>query len=62
MTNSVKYRGIKELGNISIKEIGAHSSNDRENVYRKTEQFIDELTRDRFFYSLGLVYTVPKGA
>lgn len=62
MTNSAKYRGIKDLGSIAIKEIGVHSSKDKENIYKKTEQFIDELIRDRFFYSLGLIYTVPKGA
>ena len=61
MSNSVKYRGIKELGNIAIKEIGIHSSKDKENVYKKTEQFVDELIRDRFFYSLDLVYRVPYG-
>lgn len=61
MSNSVKYRAIKDLGNIAIKEIGVHSSKDKENVYKKTEQFVDELIRDRFFYSLNLVYMVPKG-
>ena len=61
MSNSIKYRGIYKLGKRAILEIGAHSQNDREKIFRRTEQFIDNLMRDRFFFSLGLQIQIPQG-
>jgi hypothetical protein len=61
MSNSVKYRSIYKLGRRAIDEIGAHSQVDKENIFKRTEQFIDRLMRDRFFFSQNLSYEIPKG-
>lgn len=61
MQNSIKYRSIYNLGTTAIKEIGAYSSSDKETIYRRTEQFVDRLLRDRFFIAQELNFEIPIG-
>lgn len=61
MQNSIKYRALYELGKTAIKEIGAYSEKDRESVFRRTEQFIDRILRDRFFISKEITFEIPVG-
>ena len=62
MTNSIKYRAIYNLGKRAITEIGAYSAADRENIFKRTEQFIDRLIRDRFFFAQQLEFQIPYGS
>ena len=61
MKTSVKYRTIYTLGKRAIDLIGAYSSNDKENVLKRVEQFVDRTIRNRFFIQSKYIIRVPEG-
>lgn len=61
MQNSIKYRSIYKLGKRAIAEIGAYAAKDRENIFKRTEQFVDRLIRDRYFINQNIIFEVPVG-
>jgi hypothetical protein len=62
MKTSVKYRSIFNLGQRAIDNLGAHSTNDKESIYRRTEQMVDRIIRDRYYLSKGLEFNIPRGS
>lgn len=61
MKTSAKYRAIKTLGNRAIDIIGAFSTEDKENILKRTEQYVDRVIRDRFLVQTGWKIRIPKG-
>jgi hypothetical protein len=61
MKTSVKYRAIFNLGKRAINNLGAFSTNDKEAIYRRTEQMVDRIIRDRYYLSKGLSIKLPSG-
>lgn len=47
-TISIKYRAIWNLGRRAIKLLRAFSAKDKQTVFRRTENLVDSLIRDRF--------------
>lgn len=62
LKTSVKYRTIYDLGKKAINNLGAFSTTDKENIYRRTEQFVDRLLRDRYLLSEGIKVSIPRGS
>lgn len=61
MKTSAKYRAIYTFGRNAISEIGAYSSDDKENILRRTEQFVNRIMRDRFLVQSRFEIRVPRG-
>lgn len=61
LKTSAKYRAIVNLGQRAIDKLGAYSSDDKESVYRRTEQLVDRIIRDRYLLSKSLKIKVPRG-
>jgi len=61
MQNSIKYRSIYLLGKRAIQEIGAYSQTDKEYIFKRTEQLINRLIRDRYFIFKNLTFDIPAG-
>ena len=59
MKTSVKYRAIYHLGRKAINILEAHSSDDKEAVYKRTEQLVDRIIRDRYYLSKGISFKLP---
>ena len=59
MKTSVKYRSVYNLGKKAINLLGAYSTDDRESIYRRTEQMVDKIIRDRHYLSKGLSFKLP---
>lgn len=62
MKTSVKYRTIFTLGKRAINNLRAFSTNDKEAIYRRTEQMVDRIIRDRYYLSKGLSIKLPIGS
>lgn len=60
MSSSVKYRTIYNLGNKAINILGVYSKFDKEKVFKRTEQFVDRLMRDRFLVRYPKIM-IPSG-
>lgn len=56
---SIKYRSVYNLGKKAIDLLGAYSADDRESIYRRTEQMVDKIIRDRYYLSKGLSFKLP---
>lgn len=61
MKTSAKYRAVYTLGKQAIDDIGAYSADDKENILRRTEQFVDRVMRDRFLVQSRYEIRVPRG-
>ena len=61
MKTSAKYRAIYTLGKDAIDYIGAFSEEDKENILKRTEQFVDRIIRDRFLVQQGYEIRIPRG-
>ena len=59
MKTSVKYRSVYNLGKKAINLLGAYSTDDKEAIYRRTEQMVDKIIRDRYYLSKGLSFKLP---
>lgn len=60
MTQSAKYRSVYNLGRKAIGILRAFSQSDREEIFKKTEQMVNRLMRDRFLISYPKI-TIPEG-
>ena len=56
---SVKYRSVYNLGKKAINLLGAYSTDDKEAIYRRTEQMVDRIIRDRYYLSKGISFKLP---
>ena len=59
MKTSVKYRSVYNLGKRAINLLGAYSTDDKEAIYRRTEQMVDRIMRDRYYLSKGISFKLP---
>ena len=59
MKTSVKYRSVYNLGKRAIDLLGAYSTDDKEAIYRRTEQMVDRIMRDRYYLSKGISFKLP---
>ena len=59
MKTSVKYRSVYTLGKRAINILGAYSTDDKEAIYKRTEQMIDRIMRDRYYLSKGISFKLP---
>lgn len=59
MKTSVKYRSVHTLGKRAINILGAYSTDDKEAIYKRTEQMIDRIMRDRYYLSKGISFKLP---
>ena len=62
MKTSIKYRSVFKLGQRAINILGAYSTNDKESIYRRTEQMVDRIIRDRYYLSKGLEIVLPRNS
>lgn len=62
MKTSIKYRSVFKLGQRAIDILGAYSTNDKESIYRRTEQMVDRIIRDRYYLSKGLEIVLPRNS
>ena len=59
MKTSVKYRSVYNLGKRAIDLLGAHSTDDKEAIYKRTEQMVDRIMRNRYYLSKGISFKLP---
>lgn len=62
LKSSVKYRAVYTLGKRAINNLEVYSSNDKEAIYKRTEQMVDRIIRDRYFLSKHLSIKLPTGS
>lgn len=62
MKTSVKYRSIFNLGKKAINRLNVYSTDNKEKVYRRTEQMVDRIMRDRYYLSKSLLFILPRGS
>ena len=59
MKTSIKYRSVYTLGKRAISLLGAYSTDDKEAIYRRTEQMVDRIMRDRYYLTKGISFKLP---